>query len=78
MREITGYCEELFRQGVFKGATPDESFYVKCDAETNTRDTRQAGQVITEVGLALAVPSEFIVARIIHGTSGVTVTTQTP
>jgi diphthamide biosynthesis methyltransferase len=29
--------------------------------------------VVTHVGLALAAPAEFVVARIIHGASGVSV-----
>jgi hypothetical protein len=46
---------------------------VKCDNETNPPEVRNAGQVITEVGLAPTVPGEFIVIRIIHGASGVTI-----
>jgi hypothetical protein len=29
--------------------------------------------VVTHVGLALAAPAEFVVARIIHGASGVSI-----
>jgi phage tail sheath protein FI len=46
---------------------------VKCDGETNPPEVCDAGQVITEIGLAPTVPGEFIVIRIIHGASGVTV-----
>jgi len=46
---------------------------VKCDAETNPPEVRDAGMVVTEIGLAPAVPSEFVVVRIIHGASGVTI-----
>jgi hypothetical protein len=30
--------------------------------------------VITEIGLAPTIPSEFVVVRLIHGASGVTIT----
>lgn len=70
-RELTAFCEVLFRQGALQGSTPSEAFYVKCDAETNPPEVRDAGTVITEVGLAPASPAEFIVVRLIHGNAGV-------
>ena len=30
-RELTAYCNGLFKQGALKGATASEAFYVKCD-----------------------------------------------
>ncbi|HEY7546075.1 MAG TPA: phage tail sheath subtilisin-like domain-containing protein, partial [Blastocatellia bacterium] len=65
-RELTTYLSRLFRDGALKGATPDQAFYVKCDAETNPPEQREVGQVITEIGLAPLSPAEFIVVRIIH------------
>jgi hypothetical protein len=73
-RELTGYFDGLFRQGALKGRTAQEAFYVKCDAETNPSAVRDAGRVVTEIGLAPAVPHEFIVVRITHGANGMTVT----
>ena len=73
LRELTAYLEDLFHQGMLKGRTPGEAFYVKCDGETNTPDVIDAGMVVTEIGLAAAVPGEFIVVRVIHGASGVNV-----
>jgi phage tail sheath protein FI len=69
-RELTAYFNDLFRRGALKGRTAQEAFYVKCDAETNPPEVGQIGQVITEIGLAPAIPNEFIVVRIIHGASG--------
>jgi phage tail sheath protein FI len=37
---------------------------VKCDGETNPQEVRDAGQCITEIGLAAVRPSEFIIFRI--------------
>ncbi|CAK0752338.1 hypothetical protein CCP1ISM_4600002 [Azospirillaceae bacterium] len=56
-----------------QGTTPQEGFYVKCDAETNPAATRDLGQVITEIGLAPNSPNEFIVVRIRLDESGATV-----
>jgi hypothetical protein len=54
----------LWKQGYFKGRSPEEAFYVKCDAETNPPEIREAGQVIVEVGVAPVRPAEFIVFRV--------------
>jgi uncharacterized protein len=73
MRELTAFLDGLFQRGAFKGRTAAEAFYVKCDGETNSPEAREAGMVVTQIGLALAAPAEFIEVRIIHGASGVTV-----
>ena len=72
-RELTTYFSELLRQGALKGNTAADAFYVKCNAETNPQEGRDAGKVVTEIGLAPSVPAEFIVVRIITGTSGITI-----
>ena len=65
-RELGQYLETLWHAGALKGESRDEAFYVKCDEETNPAETREAGRVVTEVGLALAAPAEFVVVRIFH------------
>ncbi len=72
-RKVTGYCETLFESGILKGVTAQQAFYVKCDSETNPPEARAEGMVIAEIGLAPALPNEFIVIRVIHGAGGVTV-----
>ena len=76
MRELTAHLDGLHASGALRGRTPEESFFVKCDSETNPPDAVAAGLVVTVVGLALTAPAEFIVTRITHGTSGVAVATQ--
>jgi phage tail sheath protein FI len=73
MRELTAYLDGLFQRGALKGRSAEEAFYVKCDSETNPPAVRDLGMVVTELGMALAAPAEFIVVRIIHGSSGVAV-----
>jgi hypothetical protein len=65
-REVSTYLTQLWQAGALQGATAEQAFYVKCDAETNPPEVREAGQVITELGLAAAAPAEFIIARIIQ------------
>ncbi|PZO53774.1 MAG: phage tail sheath family protein [Phormidesmis priestleyi] len=72
-RELTAYLEALAQQGALQGETPEQAFFVKCDAETNPSEVRDQGQVVTEIGLAPTLLNEFIVVRLIHGASGVVV-----
>jgi Bacteriophage tail sheath protein len=72
-REVGAYFIGLYRRGALRGATPDEAFYVKCDAETNPPEERDAGRVVTEIGLAAAIPNEFVVVQIVQHADGVTI-----
>lgn len=61
---IATFLQDLWRRGALAGATPEEAFYVKCDAETNPPDVIDAGMLVTEVGVACARPAEFVVVRL--------------
>ncbi len=74
-RELTAYFTQLWQAGALQGQTPAQAFYVKCDAETNPLEVREVGQVMTEIGLAAAKPSEFIVVRIIQHAETTEITT---
>lgn len=63
-RNITAYLTNVWRDGALFGNSPEEAFYVKCDAETNPPEIRDLGQVVTEIGVAVARPAEFVVFRI--------------
>jgi hypothetical protein len=69
-QRIGAYCRNLFDFGALAGRDPASSYYVKCDAELNPPDSRDAGRLIAEVGLAISVPAEFVVVRIVHDASG--------
>jgi phage tail sheath protein FI len=75
VRQVTAYLDDLFRQGALKGQTAEQAFFVKCDAETNPPELYKTGVVITQIGLAAAVPAEFIEARVIQSITGVTIQT---
>ena len=66
-------CLELVRSGALVGTDPAQAFFVKCDSETNPPDEIDLGRVVAHVGLAPSVPAEFIVVRVEHDPSGVTV-----
>jgi phage tail sheath protein FI len=65
---ISAFLKNVWRSGALFGATPEESFYVKCDAELNPPEVRDVGQVITEIGVAIVRPAEFVIFRITQST----------
>lgn len=65
-RELSTYLEQLWRAGALQGQAPSEAFYVKCDGETNPEESRETGEIVTEIGLVPNSTAEFIIVRIIH------------
>ena len=63
-RTVNSFLLGLWRAGAMVGATPDQGFYVKCDAETNPRESVDEGRVTIEIGVAAVKPAEFVVIRI--------------
>jgi hypothetical protein len=63
-RNITAFLTNVWRSGALFGTTVQEAFYVKCDAETNPPELRDIGQVVTEIGVAIVRPAEFVIFRI--------------
>jgi hypothetical protein len=65
-REVGGYLDGLHAAGALSGRIPAEAYYVKCDAETNPPEVRDAGMLVTEIGVAPLVPQAFIALRLIQ------------
>ncbi|MER6090209.1 phage tail sheath subtilisin-like domain-containing protein [Streptomyces bluensis] len=65
----SSYLHTLFRQGAFKGSTPREAYFVKCDSETTTDEDIENGIVNVLVGIAPVRPAEFVIVKI-QQTSG--------
>jgi hypothetical protein len=63
-RNISAFLLIEWRKGALFGTTPQDAFYVKCDAESNPPEIRDLGQVVTEIGLAVVNPAEFVVFRL--------------
>ncbi|GGS12568.1 MULTISPECIES: phage tail sheath family protein [Streptomyces] len=65
----SSYLHTLFRQGAFKGGTPREAYFVKCDSDTTTDEDIANGVVNVLVGIAPVRPAEFVIVKI-QQTSG--------
>jgi len=70
VHSLTVFLEAIWRQGGLKGALPAQGFYVKCDETNNPPSVIGAGQLVCEVGIAIAAPMEFIVFEIRQGRGG--------
>jgi phage tail sheath protein FI len=63
-RNVTAFLTNVWRSGALFGTTPQEAFYVRCDAASNPPEVRDLGQVVTEIGVAVVRPAEFVIFRI--------------
>jgi phage tail sheath protein FI len=63
-RTLDGFLRGLWSMGALFGASADQAYYVKCDAETNPPESIDQGLMVCEVGIAPVKPAEFVVFRI--------------
>ncbi|MEU8003884.1 phage tail sheath family protein [Catellatospora sp. NPDC049111] len=63
-RDVSAFLTRVWRDGALQGRSPQEAFFVKCDEETNPADVRDAGQVVTMIGIAPVKPAEFVIFKI--------------
>lgn len=63
-RDVGAFLSTVWAQGALFGTTPDQAFYVKCDAELNPSATRDLGQLFIEIGMCPVKPAEFVIFRI--------------
>jgi hypothetical protein len=65
-REIGEFLNGLWEKGYFAGGEPNESFFVKCDDSTNTHAERDAGRMVVQIGVAPAIPTEYIIFDVVQ------------
>jgi uncharacterized protein len=61
---LSVFLRDIWQKGGLKGNVPTEAFYVKCDETNNPPAVVDAGQIVCQVGVAVAAPMEFIVFEI--------------
>jgi phage tail sheath protein FI len=64
VRAVTSVLLAAFRAGALAGARPQEGFQVVCD-DSNNPPGGDPGQVVCDIGVAPAVPMEFIHLRLL-------------
>jgi Bacteriophage tail sheath protein len=67
VRSLTNsFLSQLYQVGMFAGGKTEEAYYVKCDAELNTPDVVEKGQLICQIGVAPVLPAEYIMIEIVQ------------
>jgi len=66
MRTAQRRLSGLFNAGALAGATAAQSYFVRCDRSTMTQSDLDKGRAIMLVGVAPAVPAEFLVFRLVR------------
>ena len=69
------YLNNILAQGGLRGGSAEQAFFVRCDETNNTPNTVAQGVVNIEVGIALLVPTEFIIITIGQYEGGIPATT---
>lgn len=63
-RDVSNFLAGCYRDGMLFGASPTQSYYVKCDEELNPAESRDLGRLIIEIGIAPVKPAEFVIFRV--------------
>lgn len=61
---IGAFLQGLFLKGAFAGTTPQQAYFVKCDADNNPPSSQALGTLNISVGFAPLYPAEFVVIQI--------------
>jgi phage tail sheath protein FI len=69
---VGAFMQGLFLKGAFQGTTPQQAYFVKCDAENNPQSSINQGIVTITVGFAPLYPAEFVIIQIQQMTAGLT------
>jgi phage tail sheath protein FI len=63
-RNVGAFLNGEWAAGALVGSTPAQAFYVICDETTNPPEVRDRGEVVTEIGVAVVRPAEFVIFRL--------------
>jgi hypothetical protein len=63
---VDEFLKRLWADGYFAGATPEASYFVRCNQDTNPAEVRAAGQLVIEIGVAPAIPTEYIIFNVVQ------------
>jgi phage tail sheath protein FI len=64
------FLMKIWQAGGLKGAVASDAYVVTCDGTNNTTATIDAGQVVCQVGVAIAAPMEFLVFELRRSVAG--------
>lgn len=65
---ISAFLDNLYRNGMLAGSSPEESYFVEIGPSTMTQDDIRSGRLICNVGIAPSRPAEFVIFRVTQHT----------
>src|SRR5581483_9297338 len=63
---VTEFLKDLWGQGYFAGVGPEDSFFVRCDGQLNSNEVRDEGKLLIEIGVAPAIPAEYLIFHVVQ------------
>lgn len=78
VRTATRRLRAVFDAGGLAGRRSADAYFARCDATTTTQAARDRGEVVMLVGVAPAVPMEFLVFRLLRAGDGLSLEEATP
>lgn len=61
--KLQSFLRQLFIAGAFKGETPEQAYFVRCDETLNSPQIVDSGRLIAHIGVAPVEPLEYIVLQ---------------
>lgn len=68
-RDVGAFLTNVWRDGGLLGRTPEEAFFVKCDAETNPPEVQREGQLVAVIGISIVRPAEFVIFKLMQSSN---------
>ena len=65
---ISAFLDNLYRNGMLAGSSPEESYFVEIGPSTMTQEDIRSGRLICNVGIAPSRPAEFVIFRVTQHT----------
>jgi phage tail sheath protein FI len=61
---VTAHLLDVLASGALAAEEQADAFFVRCTTSNNPSSVTDAGELICEVGVAIAAPAEFVVFRV--------------
>lgn len=69
---VEDFLQQRFIEGWFTGISPQDAYFVRCDASTMTQLDLDEGRTVLLVGFAPLSPAEFLFFSVVHDRGAVT------
>ncbi|MEP4888896.1 MAG: phage tail sheath C-terminal domain-containing protein [Aliiglaciecola sp.] len=61
--KLQSFLKQLFIAGAFKGNSPEQAYFVRCDETLNSPQVIDSGRLVAHIGVAPAEPLEYLILQ---------------